>query len=329
MADNVVPTLEEKLDNKFLSTWYKIQKEATDNILEASVVMTLMREKGMLEKQVGGRLLTENVRYDVSGSKWVKKGSTLPQGEKETETMGIWTWNYLAGHVQRSAIDDQQNSGPDKIKDYVKGRITDARDGLAQDLEKYLLYGSEDLSSFFETDTETLVPEEIEIEGHDGPVTQGLNTLVPPPDYANNRLVADGTFGRIKRCSAYTTNSVGCYVPDKANATNAFWGPRYGILRKPYAVYLVEDMNRLYDTIFNNQVAPDIILSTLELFEVYKDMALDVTQIVTDTKTRAADPRRGRRTWAMKFCCFGASPSPGVPTWTPTRRQAEPATTTF
>jgi hypothetical protein len=277
-----------------MHTWYKIRAEAIDNILESTVVWTLLREKGCFKTQRGGQYVTRTVRYKLPSSKWVKKGSTFSQGEIESRTMAKWTWRYLSGHVQRSIFDDQVNSGPDKIKDYVQTRLSEAREGLTQDLEPSLFRGYDDITTLISSGE---IDEEYEDPSDGAEVIQGLNDMIPPPDYAgatvdgtSDDFVVSGKYGDINRATSYSSNDVGVfYADDSDTGPQHKWGPNYLEMSTPLEVNLVSDMDKLYETCGNNQSFPDIILMDLATFNVYKEYALDASQLVKDVSTRAAD----------------------------------------
>jgi hypothetical protein len=48
-------------------------------------------------------------------------------------------------------------------------------------------------------------------------------------------------------------------------------------------------MKKLYNGIFKNKQAPDLIISDRGLFEMYESFALDISQIIKETDTRMAD----------------------------------------
>ena len=262
MADSI-PTLSEELDDKFLTTWYSIKPQAVDNILDATPIWALLNQAGCFERKVGGRLLTETIRYGKKSATAVQKGDTLPQGETETETMAVWKWKYYASHVQRSWQDDQQNQGEDQIKDYVSKRLMEARDGLEEEFEDGMF------RAFNSSET--------------GKNPLGLNDLVP-----RNGNKTSGTHGGISRPSAYTTNSVGVSVPD-TTGTNPWWGSKYLQWTSSKEVNLESDMKTLYNSIHNNQDPPKVIISDQADFELYEEFAVDKSQIIKDASTRLVD----------------------------------------
>lgn len=94
---------------------------------------------------------------------------------------------------------------------------------------------------------------------------QGLNDIVPP--YADR---ATGTYGQIAR-------------------SNPWWQPKYRQVTAPKEVNLLTDMKVLYNDCHNNQVPPDLIISSKENYEIYEEFALDISQIVKDESSYLAD----------------------------------------
>lgn len=262
MPDNI-PSLTEELDDKFLTTWYSIKPAAVDNILNATPIWALLNMAGCFERKVGGRLLTETIRYGKKSATAVQKGDTLPQGESETETMAVWKWKYLASHVQRSWQDDQQNQGEDAIKDYVSKRTMEARDGLEEEFEDGMFRA-------FNSD-------------ESGKFPLGLNDLVPRE---SNKL--SGTHGGIQRPSAYTTDAVGVAIPDPSG-TNHWWGSKYLQWSSSKEVNLESNMKSLYNSLHANQDPPKVIICDQADFELYEEFALDKSQVIKDEATRLVD----------------------------------------
>lgn len=248
-----LPSLTETLDNAFLHTWYQIRPQATDNILRGTPLMALLKEKGCFKKQVGGRLITRTVFYDYVSPSAVTKGSSLGEGETETETMAVWTWRYLASPIQRSVFDDQKNSGPDKIRDYVSTKIERARQGFKQKHE----------TDFFNT----------HVTDETGTAMQGLNDLIPP-----TATRATGTYGKINRPTNFTLN-----VPD---AGNTWWSPKYDSITGPIDVTLVTDMRRAFNTVYANQEKPDAIVTDQTTYELYEEFGTDAAQIMMNGTTK-------------------------------------------
>ena len=178
MATTTLPAFTQQMDDLFTDTWYNVQAEAIDNILDATVVTATLREMGSFVTQVGEKDITRTVKYGNQRGTAVSKGDILGQGEPKLETTARWNWRYLAGHIQRSIFDDQQIQGPMKIQDYVEKRMTDMRDGLEQDIEERFLGA--------------------EVSDESGKLIQGVNDIVPAT--ITNRDA--GTYGGINRPTA-------------------------------------------------------------------------------------------------------------------------------
>jgi hypothetical protein len=257
-----LPTLTRTLDDDFVSTWYEIRSEAIDNILDATVVWNVLAESGAMTPQTGGEYITRTVRYGTITAEDVSKGDVMTPGEPALDTMALWHWKHIAVNIQRSTFDDQKNAGPSKIKDYVGSRLTAARDAMEQKFET-------NIHTAFQSSETTKI-------------FQGLNDMVPPK--ANR---TSGTYGGINRPSAYTSDSV--EVPD-TTGTNPWWGSNYkdGVL-STIADDLLSDMKETYNTTTANQAAPNLIITTQSVFEIYEDFAIDISQIIKDETTRLAN----------------------------------------
>ncbi len=255
-----LPVYTRTLDDDFVTTWYEIREEAIDNILDATPVWNVLMAAGSFTPQTGGEIITRTIRYGEITPEQVRKGHVMTPSEPKLETMALWHWKYLASNIQRSTFTDQKNSGPSKIKDYVGSRITAARDGLEQKFET-------DIWAAFAS-SETL----------DG--IQGINDIVP--------LIADrssGTYGGINRAATFTAGGV-----EIGLTGNTWWAPKYlnGNLTL-IATELLNDMKQLYNGLHNNQQAPNLIITTQTIFELYEAEAIDISQIIKDETTRLAD----------------------------------------
>ena len=262
-----LPQLTRTIDNAFLTTWYEIREMAIDNILDATVIWAALMGAGSMTPQVGGRYITRTIRYGEQDAVDVAKGDTLPTGEPELETMARWDWKYIATHVQRSTFDDQQNNGPSKIKDLVGLKLEAARDGLEQRYETVLL------SAYSSSET--------------GKGLQGLNDLVPARADSDN----GDNYGGIERPQTYTQAANGIYTPETGTSNvNPWWGSKYldGTLAS-LEDDLLTDIKKLYNSLHNNQAAPNLILTTQTIFEAYEEFALDISQIIKDETNRLAN----------------------------------------
>ena len=129
------PSFTQVMDNAVTETWYAMMPDVIDNITDSIATLALLRERGRFKTQNGGQDITRTVRYALPTVSNVSKGDILPQGETQSKTAARWSWRYTAGHVQRSIFDDQINSGPDKVKDYVTDRIEELMLSLEDDFE--------------------------------------------------------------------------------------------------------------------------------------------------------------------------------------------------
>jgi hypothetical protein len=261
------------LDNSFIQTWYDIKAEAIDNILLATNVWAMLKEKGRFKPQVGSEIISRSVRYAVGNpTVAVAKGDTLPLGVTETETFAKWTFRNVASVVQRDTITDAENAGKYKIKDYVVQRLGEARDSMTQNYETAI--------------------EQAAVTDESGKLIQGLNDLLPT--YAN---AASGTYGGIARPGTFTQQAAanGVYSPSgsggntNAATTNPWWGSKYKQLTAPYEVNLVSDMKVLFNSITSNLESPDMLICDQASYELYEEFAVDKSQLVKNDRGMMAD----------------------------------------
>lgn len=242
-----LPSYTKTMDDAFMQTWYKIQKQAADNILLATNVTAWLRTKGCFKPQQGGNEIHRSVKYAVGPTKAVVKGDVLNTGETPSRTGARWTFRNLSSHVQRSFHDDRANRGEFQIVDYVADRLEDAMNGLKQQYE----------ADFFRA----------HVTDESGKEIQGLFDLVPPAATRNT-----GTYGLIARPTTYAS--------DVPTVGNTWWSPRYQQLQSNPEVNLLTDIKKFYNTVTNNQEAVDTMIGSKNLYELYMEWGLDQTQIV-------------------------------------------------
>jgi hypothetical protein len=245
-----VPVMTQKIDDAFTHTWYEIQKQAVDNILDANVVTAALKEKGAFKAQVGGRFITKTLRYGKKMTQEIAKGSILSSGEDEIETTAMWRWKYFSSHVQRSQMDDQQNNGKAAIKSLVQTKISAAKDALQEKVELV-----------------TFNPYNASGDEESSKTIQGLNDLIPPKGYED----ADVTYGGINR------------------STNSWWRSNYAAFSPNPEVHLLSDMKSMFNTCTSHIEAPNLIIASKTKFELFEDFALDMSQIVVKDSGTLAD----------------------------------------
>lgn len=245
-----LPQFTKAIDNYFTETWYEIKEGAIDNILLGTPIWAVLKNNGCFDTQTGGTNVEETIKYAVGPTAVpVVKGDVMGQGEIETETAAFWTFRNLSAHMQRSLIQDRENNGKFRIKDYAKKRITEAQQALQQQYELDL----------FNVGVSTTLTDE------SGKRIQSLNEMIPS---STNK--ATGTYGGIAR-------------------SNTWWQSIYKALTATPEVNLLSDMKSIYNSIGLNQDYPDLLVSTQNLFEIYEEFALDQVQIIKDENTYLAD----------------------------------------
>lgn len=251
MGFTTLPSFTKTIDNDFVETWYEMRPDAADNILNATVVTAMLKDKGCFVPQRGGKVISRGVKYAVGPTPIaVAKGDSLPMGEVQTETNAFWNYQRtLAAQIQRSITDDTENAGKFQIKSYIKKRTTECMDALKQRIE----------GDFFRAD----------VTDESGKNIQGFCSMIPNP-LSSGRTT--GTYGKIARPSSYTSD-----VPDGGNT---IWSPRYGTLNLPIDTNLVSDMEHFFNVVNNQQEAPDMIWTNQTVYETYAGYGYDAIQMV-------------------------------------------------
>lgn len=138
-----VRTLTEDLDNLYTTTWQHRKGQSADQIFDAVPFYYWMKDKGRMDKVVGGTRLTESLRYAKSDNvRWITKGTAMPLTDKEFMTVSTYNWAYIADSIVRFGIDDQQNSGKAKIIDLMNSKLDNSKDTLIDTLEAALFSSS-------------------------------------------------------------------------------------------------------------------------------------------------------------------------------------------
>lgn len=94
---------------------------------------------------------------------------------------------------------------------------------------------------------------------------QSLNDMIP--SFAN---MAAGTYGGIAR-------------------SNTWWNPKYKAKSANPEINLLSDWKNLYNTTYNNQEAPNLIVTDQATNEIYEEFALDASQIIKSDGGQLAD----------------------------------------
>ncbi|QDP56795.1 MAG: putative major head protein [Prokaryotic dsDNA virus sp.] len=258
-----VPTLSETLNTEFTHTWYEIRPEAIDNILDATPVTALLRAKNRFKSQNGGRFIERTVLYGEKTASGFVKGDVLPVEEPDLETVALFNWGYTQVPVTRTFVDDQVNSGPEKIKDYVDTRLTAARNALVQKIEAVIMAEA----------TWTAASKD--------PLS--IYDYIPDNGDGTNRFVSGSstTYGGIDQENPWWQNQDYTIAAGSEN--------QYGTKTGPASSTMYDDMRNVFNTTGAQLSNPDCIITTQSLFEIFEDFAVQKEQIIRDETTRLAD----------------------------------------
>lgn len=273
---STLPSLTEELNTAFTHTWYEIRPDAIDNILDATVFSMALKEYGCMTPQSGGRYITRTIRYNKKTTQNIQKGTVLDQSEIDYETLARWEWKYSSIDVNQSVIDNQVNSGPNKIKDYISTRLQVARDGIVQDNEEHLMRSAgQDATGKQHNGLYDIVT----------PLTTTANNLydthgITPED--GETANASAKNGNIARSNSWWRNTYYTEGLGGGTKTNAEAGS--------YSLNLVPVMRNLFNSTTAQMESPNLIIMNRDLFEAYEDEVADKQQIVrTAFDQKAAD----------------------------------------
>jgi hypothetical protein len=107
-----------------------------DQILDGTPCWFWLKQNNGLEKVVGGRFITEPVRYATSQNiKYITKGGAVPLSDQEFLTIAHDNWRYLTDSIVRFGVDDQQNRGKNEIINLMTAKLDNSRDSLTDEME--------------------------------------------------------------------------------------------------------------------------------------------------------------------------------------------------
>jgi hypothetical protein len=273
-----IPSLTEKIDSIFTSTWYEMQAKATDNILQANVISAALKEAGCFKTQVGGKYIERTIRYGKKTAITVAQGDTMPTGEEDLETAAYWKWKYMEMHVQRALQEDQQNTGSGAIKSLVQTKIEAARDALADLWEASMI-----------------APAELFNGGAAGTTAPTLGTERRKARDPYSLFNLFDSTGATATYHGTSTPSVGSYtyggidLYGSGTTGNYWWIPQYTAATNPALLNLQDQMRTMYNNCAQGgSDTPDLIITNQTLYEAFEDSASGSIQLVADVGSQLA-----------------------------------------
>jgi len=136
-------TISEALDNLYTTTWKNRKNDVADNIFDATPFWAYLRDKGKMEKQIGGRMIEQPIIYAKNeGVKFIGRGGTVSLNDYEFLTDALYDWRYLVAPLVRFGTDDQKNRGKAKIMSLMNQKMDNAQMSLEDTLESTLTAGA-------------------------------------------------------------------------------------------------------------------------------------------------------------------------------------------
>ncbi len=275
-----LPQWTKTLDDDFVNTWYEIRAAVIDNVLDATVLTAALKNFGTFDTQVGSKIVTDTVGYGEKTTQRFGRGTVLTQQVIPLDTMARWDWRYFQSDINRSLVDDSENAGTFKIKDYVARRLEAARNAIVQDLEKYLTKWGNAYDA----------PKQIRGLFDICPAATAETAAVAPFDDTENNSdsKASGTSnGELNRTNPWWKNWT---MADAATASSVAQDILFnaGPTNEPYALNIVPDMRHMFNKVRAQQDAPNFILMDSDIYEAYEDEAQDKQSIVQSSFTKKA-----------------------------------------
>ncbi len=272
-----LPQWTKDLDDLFVNTWYEIRAQVIDNVSTATILAFALRQFGSMKTQVGSEIVTRTVGYGQKSVQRFGRGSTLTQTIIPLDTMAEWDWAYFTADVNRSLIDDSNNAGVFKIKDYLMRRLEAARTALVEGFDSFCFQWQK-----YYISSEKNQPNGIYDICPNATAEDAVGT-----GRASDSKASGTTNGKITRANPWWKNWT---MADGATASSAAQDVLFnaGPTNEPFSLNLVPDMRHMFNRIRNNQEAPNFILMDNDIYEAYEDEAEDKRQIVQSRFTREA-----------------------------------------
>jgi len=129
----------ETLNTMYTTTWMLRKQEVVDNIFEATPFWYLLKKKGKVNSQTGGREIEVPLRYATNASvQYIGKGSSVTLEDTDPLTVAQYQWRYLTGHIMRYFADFQKNKGKAALINKVNSDIDTLQASLIDQLETSL-----------------------------------------------------------------------------------------------------------------------------------------------------------------------------------------------
>lgn len=139
----MVSTISLALDDLYTTTWQERLPGVSDNIFNAAPFWFWLKDKGKLKSVRGGRIIEENLAYAPNSTiVWLTRGGSVAMQDYKFLQVAQFNWRYLAANILRFGVDDQQNSGSNRILDWVSEKLDNTEDSLITNLETALAGGS-------------------------------------------------------------------------------------------------------------------------------------------------------------------------------------------
>lgn len=238
-------TYTEQLDTLYTTTWNLRKKKVVDQAFEATPFWYLMKKKGRVQAETGGKFIEIPLQYKKNETvQFIGKGGVVSIKATDPLTVALFEWKYMTGHIVRYYADFQKNRGKAQLIRKVNSDIDNLRSSLIDKLE----------SALFGDGT-----------GDDRKAINGLANIVSTDP-------TTGTLANINRAQ---------YTWWRNNTKNMAGEAASLYLRKRMST-MFNDCGRYGEGVTR---FPDIIVCSQDVYEIYEGETLEIARImISDRK---------------------------------------------
>lgn len=234
-------TYTETLDTMYASTREAVLPGVWDQVEKVKPFFLLMTRGDRMKTQVGGTRLEERLRRTQNQTVTsIGPRQSVTIQHPDPLTTSYWAWKYLASHITRSKIEEQQNSGSPKIVDIVASN-TEGEINAIKAYQSAALFGDGTGNSSLDPD--------------------GLGNIIAV-------TTTSGTVGGIDRATETWWRNVSTSMSGISVSTNLV--PDYMLnMWNTLGLYEGEGRERF----------PDILVTTQTIAEIYEGEAIELYRI--------------------------------------------------
>ena len=235
-----------------VTTLSKWSDTLADNVTANSCILARLKAKNAIVKEDGGSVLEEDIMYAENGTfKWYSGFELLDISDSEVLTAALYDWKQANANIVISGLQMRNNSGSTQKKhNLLKSKMLNGEITMKNNVAK----------SIFSDGT-----------GNGGKELTGLQALVSDNPASSTVGGIDAAENPFWRNQAYSLSTDGGVSGDAT----------------PADVLAAMDEMMLRTT--RNSDRPDIIVSSADLYKLYKQATQNIKRIVEEKGTQIGD----------------------------------------